>query len=145
MVEESKKKKELEVPGLEQVMELISFPRWEIKQHPTMGMHGLRIPETPIFLALPGGREPLEALRAAHEREVDSYRKRIFMLLSRFEMSGDDLAKMEGIPEEEREAFSAWAASLLEHVGWISRHLILDGEAIVDSALAQKQTKEGPE
>ncbi len=143
MVEETKTEKEFVVPGIEEVMELISFPRWEIKQHPKVGMHGLRIPETKVFLAVPGGHELLETLRAAHEAEVGSYRKRLFALLMLFESNGMDMAKFERVPEKERAAFAEWADSLFGHLGKTARHLVLDGERIIDAALANRNKESG--
>ena len=142
MVEETKTEKEFVAPGLEELMELISFPRWEIKEHPTLGMHGLRIPDTKIFLAVPGRRELLEALRDAHEAELGSYRKRLFALLMLFESSGEDFARFERVPEEERAAFVEWADTLFGHMGMVARKIVLDGERIIDDVLA-KRNKEG--
>jgi len=127
--------KEIEAPGLEEVMELIRFPRWEFSvRSDQVGI--LAVPGGTFSIAAPNRmRAQVEALRAAHEAEVESYRSRLFMVLAMFELGGDLLAKNDDISTEEKAEFATFADELLGNLGKVARNIVVSGPGLFDEAV----------
>lgn len=123
-----------DAPDLDVLMELIAGKDWQIETK-IMG------PQTVYLLKVPGQThamvsplvEPLNALKLAHEAEIEAYRLRLFAVLAMFE--DEMLARC--IAERDAD-FQRWATRLTASMGQILRQVALDAPAACAQALRER-------